>query len=464
MNDFTSTFGNTTRTANGMVTNTTSGSACVDLFFNIGASRGKDISKAFWAAYSENPDYALRIALWARDVRQGAGERQVFRDILKELEENGAPQLYKVMDKIPELGRWDDLLSVSGDVSKVYAFKKIAGALTEGNGLAAKWMPRKGRKAAELRSFLGMSPKHYRKTLVGLTSVVETQMCNNDWDNIDYEKVPSLASARYKKAFARHGKTFETYVEKVLAGEAKVNSSAVYPYDVLKTCISNSVSGAERGHIVAQWDALPNYMGDKKLLPMIDVSASMTWFNVGESLNGLEAAVSLGLYMATKNTGEFNDIFATFSSDTELVKLSGSNIVEKVSTMTRSHWSGSTNIVNAFKAILAHALRNDVCQDDMPDYLAILSDMQFNYCANFDDSALESLKRQYDAAGYQMPKVIFWNLNAKGGSPVTVKDSNTALVSGFSPTIAKTVLAADEKDFTPEGIMLKTILSSRYDL
>jgi len=463
MNDFTSTFGTTTRTTNGMVTNTTSGSACVDLFFNIGASRGKDISNAFLAAYKENPEYALRIALWARDVRQGAGERQVFRDILNILEAYGAQELYRVMDKIPELGRWDDFLALTGDQAKEYAYGKIGYALGKENGLAAKWMPRKGRQARELRSFLGMSPKRYRKTLVNLTNVVETQMCSNNWDEIDFEKVPSLASARYKKAFARHGHTFEQYVEKLAAGEAKVNSAAVYPYDVLKTCISQSVGRTERGHIVAQWDALPNYIGNKNLLPMVDVSASMTWFKVGESLNGLEAAVSLGLYMATKNTGEFRDVFATFSTNTELVKLRGDTIVDKVQTMTRANWSGSTSIVRAFQAILSHAQRNDVCQSDMPDYLVILSDMQFDHCARYDDSALQSMKRQYTAAGYEIPKVIFWNLNAKGGSPVTVKNADTALVSGFSPSIAKTVLSADPEEFTPEGIMRKTIMSPRYN-
>jgi len=98
-----------TRTANGMKARVSSANACVDLFYNIGASRGKNIVPAFTAAYVENSDLALRIAQWARDVRGGSGERELFRDVLRHLEKTSPADALRLMAKVPEVGRWDDL-------------------------------------------------------------------------------------------------------------------------------------------------------------------------------------------------------------------------------------------------------------------------------------------------------------------------------------------------------------------
>ena len=224
------------RTTNGMRARKSTANACVDLFFKIGASRGKDITKEFVAAYVEDKDVALRIAQWVRDVRGGSGERELYRQILKYLEKHDPVAAEKLLRKTPEIGRWDDIFVFQDPKLKWEAFTMLGDALREKNGLAAKWTPRQGPLAAELRKFFGMSPKFYRKSLVELTSVVESQMCANKWDDINHNHVPSLAAARYKKAFTRHGHKFAEYVAKLKAGEAgvKVNAAAVYPYDVLK--------------------------------------------------------------------------------------------------------------------------------------------------------------------------------------------------------------------------------------
>ena len=254
---------NKARTANNMKAKNSTKNAVVDLFYAIGASRGQDITPEFEAAWNENPDLALRVLLWARDVRGGAGERQIFRDVLKILPEKVA---LKILPKVPELGRWDDLLVFyPGSVADRAAMDLISKALDEGNGLCAKWMPRKGKRAVELRNYLGLNPKQYRKLLVGLTNVVETKMCNRDWNNIEFDKVPALAHARYRSAFYRNSSTYEDYVEKLSRGEAKVNTGAVYPYDVLKNVFKDShlvkakkLSQTEKKLIVSQWNALPD--------------------------------------------------------------------------------------------------------------------------------------------------------------------------------------------------------------
>jgi hypothetical protein len=456
------------RTANGMKARKSTAKKTVDLFYNIGASRGKNIVPAFTAAYVENQDVALRIAQWARDVRGGAGERQLFRDILVHLEKTDPDAALALLRKVPEVGRWDDIFVFTNPDLKSAAYTMLGDALRERNGLAAKWTPRKGQVAAEVRSFFGMTPKQYRKSLVALTKVVETQMCAGDWDNINFSHVPSVASRNYKKAFNRHTPAFAEYVAKLVAGDktVKVNASAIYPHDVLKG-IAHSYTGqlskTETDHVIAQWDALPNYVGDASILPLVDVSGSMTTSVPGSTVRCLDVAVSLGLYLADKNKGAFKDTFLTFSSKPELVTLKG-NIVQKVDQMSKSNWDMSTNLHAAMDKILSVAVKASVPASDMPAMLLILSDMQFNQCAKYDDSAMEMIERKFEAAGYSMPQIVFWNLNSSDNVPVKADKSGAALVSGFSPSIMTSLLAADLDQFTPEGIMLKTVMSDRYKL
>lgn len=465
------------RTENGMKAHKSTANACVDLFFKIGASRGKNITKEFVAAYAENRELALRIAQWARDVRGGAGERQLFRDILSYLEQRDQDAAKALLAKIPTIGRWDDIFTFKSSELKAAAYTMLGDALREKNGLAAKWTPRQGPVAVEIRNFFGMSPKFYRKSLVEMTKVVEQQMCAKEWDGINFSHVPSVAHSRYKKAFFRNTPKYAEYVASLVKGdnpEVKVNAGAVYPYDVLKDLFQSSfsiygtnlksLSKTELDLITKQWEALENYIGDANVLPLIDVSGSMT-VPVGGSttISCLQVAVSLGLYCADKNKGKFKDTFLTFSGTPELLHLRG-NIVQKVEQIVSSKWGMNTDLVRAMDLILNTAKKGNVPQSEMPGMLLIMSDMQFDQCATFDDSAMQMIKRKYEAAGYEMPAIVFWNLNSKDNVPVKANAKKVALVSGFSPSIMKSVLSADTEKFTPEGIMMQTIMNPRYDM
>jgi hypothetical protein len=459
------------RTANGMKSRKSTAKSTVDLFYNIGASRGKNIVPAFSAAYVENRELALRIALWSRDARGGAGERQIFRDILVHLEKTDTEAAKAMLAKVPELGRWDDIFVFQTSELKTQSYTMLGDALRQGDGLAAKWTPRKGQVAREIREFFGMTPKQYRKSLVSLTKVVETQMCAQDWDNINFSHVPSVAAARYKKAFNRNTVKFAEYVNKLVAGDkdVKVNASAVFPYDVLKGMrySASAYSKTELDHIVAQWEALPNYVGDANILPLVDVSGSMTCSAGGHrsksNVTCLDVAVSLGLYLADKNKGKFKDTFLTFSSKPKLMHLKG-NVVQKYQQMVQSDWEMNTNLHAAMDKILQTAVEGNVPQEEMPAMLLILSDMQFDQCARYDDTAMKMIERKFSDAGYVVPQIVFWNLNASDNVPVQANKKGAALVSGFSPSIVKAILAAEMDDFTPEGIMLKTVMNPRYDV
>jgi hypothetical protein len=458
------------RTENGMKALKSTANANVDLYFNIGASRGKNITAQFAAAMAEDRELALRILQWARDVRGGSGERQLFRDMLVYLESRDKDAALALMFKTPELGRWDDIFVFKTKEMKEAAFTMLGDALRAQNGLAAKWTPRKGPLAAEIRAFFGMSPKQYRKSLVALTNVVESAMCANTWDGINFSHVPSLAASRYKKAFNRHTTKYAEYVAALVKGDptVKVNAAAVYPYDVLKGFGSygwnKEFNATELGHLTAQWNSLPNYIGDSKVLPLVDVSGSMMCpAGQNGSVTCLDVAVSLGLYCADKNTGAFKDMFLTFSSEPGLLLLKG-DIVKKVDQMVKSKWGMSTDLHKALDLVLKTAVAGRVSQEDMPDMLLVMSDMQFNQCTSFDDSASQMIERKYEAAGYTVPKIVFWNLYAKGNAPAKFDKRGVALVSGFSPATLMGVLGADASEFTPEAIMRKAVCIPRYDI
>lgn len=455
---------NQTRTENGMPALKSSLNANVDLFFCIGASRGKDITAQFNAALAEDPEMAVRNLLWARDARGGSGERQTFRTLLKHLESTHQDALLeRIVPLVPELGRWDDLLIFSTQQwqEKSYAF--IFQALASGDNLCAKWMPRKGPIAVAMTKFFGITPKQYRKGLVTLSNTVEQLMCAQKWDEIEFGKLPSVASARYQKAFGKRCKErYDAYKSALVKGTAKINAGAVYPYDVLKS--------AERGDEVvaqAQWDALPNFLQDGTgILPVVDVSGSMGC-SVGDGtsvLTCMDVATSLGLYIADKQQGPFGGVFVSFTDRAEVGTLvKGHSLRQKKAALMR-HVGYSTNIQAVFRSVLDVARKGKVKQEDMPKFILIFSDMQFDggQVHGRDAGSFQMARTMFKDAGYELPKLIYWNLHARGdNTPVEFNQQGVALVSGFSPALVKSILGA--KNVTPADIMRETLMNARYD-
>lgn len=449
------------RTANGALTNSSSLNKNLDLFFIVGSSRNVDISPAFMEALSENSDTAIRILLWARDVRGGAGERKTFRNLFSGLVKLNPVVATRVLSRIPELGRWDDVLVAFGTKLEADAANMIQSALHSGDGLCAKWMPRKGPVANSLRKHMNLTPKAYRKMLVALSKTVEQQMCAQQWQDINYEQVPSVASGRYQQAFMRHDPVgYQAYVNKLESGEAKINAGAIFPHDVIKGAQYGVDSAAEQ-----QWAALPNYLegSEERILPMVDVSGSMWCSAGGTSTSCLDVAVSLGLYLAERNVGVFKDTFLTFSETPEMVTVRGT-LTQKLSIMKKSSWGMNTNIHRAFETVLRAAVKHSVPAEFMPTMVLILSDMEFDHCGSrtMEHSAMQMIEDQYAQSGYTMPKVVFWNLNARPGNvPTTQHKNGAALVSGFSPSIMTSLLSGE--DFSPLSVMMETVNKSRYD-
>jgi hypothetical protein len=453
-----------TLTENGMVTNSSTLNECVNLFFTIGAMRGQDkerLLSLFSKAFIENPQTALRILFWVRDVRGGAGERQIFRDIIQLLAEVAPKVLAKNIKFIPEFGRWDDITVLFNTKVNDDAINTIVQGLETKNGLCAKWMPRKGVIFNSIRKAMGLTPKSLRNMLVVLSKTVEQKMCANEWTNIEYSKVPSLAMTRYTKAFSKHDLTgFGVYLESLKKGETKVNAGAVYPYDVVKT-----LSQGVKDLAIEQWKALPNFMegSTERILPVVDVSGSMsTSTGKSNNLTCMDVAISLGLYISERNEGSFKDSFITFSERPQLQKLSG-NLYDRFMQLRTADWGMSTNLESVFKLILKQSIKHNVPQSEMPTKILILSDMEFNQATRTKNSAIQMIREEYENSGYQLPGIIFWNIQSRGDNfPVRFDESGTALISGFSPSILKSILGG--KELSPILIMNETIESERYKM
>jgi hypothetical protein len=457
------TLSKTNTTANGMTTHSTSLNKCLDLFFIAGASRNMsetDITKMFIAAVAENNNIALKILFWARDVRGGAGERRFFRICMLALSENYPDLCAKVTEHIPEYGRWDDIFY--GDTNE--AITSIMWALGSANALCAKWMPRKGPVAEEIRKAMGMTPKEYRKTLVALTNVVESKMCKKQWNKIEFSKIPSIAFSRYRNAFWRNdGSRFAEFLTDVKEGKQKINAGAIFPHDIIRPYLDMRCQKDDA--ITEQWNALPNYMEGSKenILPVCDVSGSMQGLP-------MEVSISLGIYISERNEGTFKDAFITFSSQPTMEYLQG-DVWERARQLSMANWCMSTDLEATFDLVLDSAVRDNVPQSQMPTKLLIISDMEFNQAtgggywdsnnSDWNPTAMEMVKEKYKNAGYEMPGIVFWNVNGRMGNVPTKADTeNTALVSGFSPAILTSVLGGELP--TPLEVMFQTLNNERY--
>lgn len=467
-------------TFNGAVTFTDSGSKVLNLFKSVG-QRGANLSKELDLAIAENKNLAMRTVLWSRDIRGGAGEREVFRNLLRHMEITWQDNLISILPLIPELGRWDDLLIFETDFFKKKAFELIKNAIENKNGLCAKWMPRQGKQAVELRKFLGYSPKQWRKILVNLTKVVESQMCAKNWDSIVFDHVPSVAAARYQKAFNKHTpEKYKKYRDGLVkikedgTTERKINTAAVFPYDVVK-----SLNNGDPAVANAQWKALPNFITGEfsRILPMVDLSVSMTnwsYYNQRKPIKifvtPMDIAISIGLYVSEKQQGEFKGTWLNFSKLPKLRKFTGDLSLQNMyNQLDFNDWGGSTNIQAAFELILETARRNNVPQEEMPETLLILSDMEFDDAVSTRRFGLSKdyalAKENFKQYGYKLPKIVFWHINGRSdNNPVEMHQTGTAMVSGFSPAIFKSICSNNLENFTPYNVMLETLMNKKYDV
>lgn len=448
------------RTLNNAVTNSTSGNALVDFFFSVGSLRNatdQEIQSRFARAYGEDRLSALKILFYGRDVRGGQGERRLFRVVIHWLAEVDPDALLANLHLIPHYGRWDDLFVLVNTRLRYDIYDLFGGALANNDSLAAKWMPRERSRldslAKDMARYWGMSLRNYRKMIADLSNTVEQDMSANLWSDINYQHVPSVAMMKYRRAFARHNpERWAHYMEQLESGEAKVNADTLYPSDIVGKVLNGYID-AIFDH---QWNALPNFVQSGDFIPVCDVSGSMHG-------KPMEVSIGLGLYLAERNFSDaFRDLIVTFSGHPQFHRIAGNNIRERVHSLSHANWDMNTNLHAVFELMLNQATKHNVDAEEMPKNILIISDMEFDQCVynGHDQSLFRTMEQMYGHYGYQLPNVVFWNVDAKTSNyPVKYNQSGVALVSGYSPSIMKTIFGGE---FNPYSIMMNTIGSQRY--
>lgn len=490
---------NITYTENGGVTRKTTESKVLDMFAVGGAYRNRsdvDVILLFKNAFEEDPLLAMKCLFYLRDIRGGQGERRFFRVAYRWLCNEYPEIARKNLENVSEYGRWDDLIYVTeGTKCQTAAFNIIKHQLAldvqcKTPSLLAKWMPSQNASNADtkrlghtLANFLGMTSRQYRKTLSILReriNVLERLMSANRWNEIEFDKIPSKAGLVYRNAFARRDILAKRYEVFAKSKDTKVNADALYPHDIAHRAFrmhyNTSLEDPTRLMLQKYWDNLKDFYNGREEngIAVVDVSGSMTGVP-------MEAAVSMGAYIADKAHGPFANHFITFSSHPELVEFEGVDVVDKFNRCVRADWGMNTNLQAVFDMLLATAKSKHVKTEDMPTRLYIFSDMEFDRCVSFDtpssfrsrsmwgdyrklvnsieevNSDLEKIKKQWSAAGYKMPQVIFWNLNARNNRIPAIGDG-FSYVSGFSPSMIDCILSGKDG----YDLMLEKLLSDRY--
>lgn len=471
----------TTRTENGAATCATTMSDCLDLFSTIGALRAApddEIERRFTRAWAENPDLAMKIVFFARDVRGGLGERRAFRVILKTLAALAPASVVKNLASISEYGRFDDLMALLDTPCQNQMLTYIKSQLVrdvetmkcgEGNiSLLAKWLPSVNasnpetvRAAKRVARSLGMSDAQYRKTLSALRAqiaILENPLRERDY-TFDYSKQPSKAMYKYRKAFLRNdGVRYRGFMEQVNSGEAKLNTGTLYPYELVAPTLRGEMNEGERMSLDTTWRALPDYAKGGDALVVVDGSGSM--YGGGQPMPAT-VALSLGLYFAQRNQGAFRGHFITFSSRPRLVEVKGRDLYEQVRYCASFNEVANTNIQEVFDLVLRTAVKNRLKQKDLPETLYFVSDMEFDSCAeNASLTNFQYARRAFALKGYQLPRVVFWNVaSRKLQQPITMNEQGVALVSGCTPKLFEMVMGGS---LSPYAYMLEVLSKPRY--
>lgn len=501
-------------TENGGTGFSTTGNELVDLNFKVPSFRkgvpAADIAK-FRTAMMKDLVYSVKWLFFVRDAREGLGEKRAFIDLFTEFFRYDKASASKVLNLVAEYGRWKDIFDLiensRDNELKFLCFNIVKEQLKadvdnfsagKGISLLAKWVPSinasdKARKLAlEMRNYLGLSNKEYRKMLSKLRNhigIVESMTCANRWGEIDYEKVPSKANLRYKDAFLKHdeGRRRE-FLEAVLSGKEnapKMNASVLFPYEIWAKYThcnpnatsrrwSTSVPREIDNSLEALWQNMKDIDCGGNTMVVCDGSGSMTT-NIGgtNQVQAIDVSRSLSVYFAERCEGEFKNKFIEFSSNPHFIDVSGcSNLFEKIREVDKYDDCSNTDIEKVFMLILNSAVKNHMKQSDLPERILIISDMEFDGATTINrwggdfqsrmKTIFENITAQYHKAGYKMPKLVFWNVNSRTNTiPVTESDCGAILVSGFSVNVAKLVMSGKAD---PWSVLKDTLDSERYSL
>lgn len=491
-------------TENGAIARTTTSSKLYDLFSFGAAYRQRtenDCVLLFKEAYQENPVYALKCLFYERDVRGGQGERRFFRVCLHWLADYDRNAVLRNLDQIAEYGRWDDLYALVGtscEHEALYALGKQLALDYKTKGaisLAGKWAASENASSAKTKRYgrltahtMGLTSRQYRVLLSNLRErirVLERLMSANRWNEIEFDKIPSRAGLIYKNAFARRDLIKAKYEAFAKDTSTKVNAAALYPYDVVAKAIKLMGSGNwyGRGSYVAldntdrlminkYWENLIDYLAGAPLNAVVVADTSGSMCSGANSVAPIDVAVSLALYAAERMHGPFANHYISFSRKARLIETVGVDFCDKVDRIVKSNLCENTNLESVFDLILSTARHNNLSQKDMPESIIIVTDMEVDSAQGYSSwrgapeggrggkgiqTFMDKMRSRWTDAGYKMPKIVFWNVNARNN---TILDDGPDVtnVSGCSPVLFESILSGKSS----YDLMMDKLNSNRY--
>lgn len=458
---------NTKNTENSALAYKSTLSKVYDMFAFGGAYRNRsdeDVIKLFKDAYEENPELALKCLFYLGDIRGcGQGERRFFDVCFKWLCQHEAVVAECLIPLIAEYRRWDEVVKTTyntpcWDAAVNIIKNQLYFDIKDNNvSLCAKWMPSENassketkKLAAQLRTDLDITAKQYRKMLSHLRAkikLVESQMSQNRWNEIEFDKLPSKAGFKYRAAFARNPETTVKYRDFINSKKTKVNAGTLYPYEIVrKARYSYFYNNNEVITLDKYWNNLKDYFNgaDNSIMCVCDFSSSMAWGN--KDILPIDVSLSLGLYTAERMNGPFKNHFISFSNRPQFHEVRGNTIVKKVNTALRTAEYANTNLPAVFDLFYNMIKSKRVVPEDLPKTLIVISDMEIDAISTFHSkteaqATMDTIANKWAAAGLRFPNIVYWNVNARNNTILQEPSSRITYVSGCSPAIFTQVLA-----------------------
>lgn len=450
------------------------------------ASSVEDKEVMFSKAFKEDKDIAVKLLFYTRDIRGGYGERDTFNQMLRHLAEINTESVEKNLWAVLEFGRAKDLYSLIGtpaedamwkfmndqfelDLQNMEAGKSVS--------LLAKWIATPDSSSDKTKSLgkitaakLGYTFKtmrEYKNKLRALRKYLdlpEAKMCAGKWDEIEYSKCASRFLLKNRKAIMKHdAKRWTEFNKKVESGEETMHMDAVTPCDIIYEVRHNYTKDLE-----TMWKSLPDIC-ESNVIVMCDTSRSMEdygYYSNKTKVKPIDVAFGLAMYFAQRNKGDLKDLMMNFSDRPQFIELDAATLKDnyRIASHAPVNYS-STNLERAFRLLLKTCIKSNVSQEEMPEAIIIVSDMQINCVQGVDrDNNMtfyDAMKMQYETAGYKMPQVVFWNVNAVNPTFHAAKSTKgVSLVSGYSVNIFKDVM--NNIGTTPYELMMRVVNSERY--
>uniref|UniRef100_A0ACD5XGJ5 Uncharacterized protein n=1 Tax=Avena sativa TaxID=4498 RepID=A0ACD5XGJ5_AVESA len=483
---------------------TSSGDSCVDFFFQVvpGATAAADVASLLSVAWDKDAPTALRLVCHLRGVRGlGKSDRDGFYAAALWMHANHPRTLAANLPVFARFGCFNDLLEIVylvlhdprderkdeyDDAEAASSFRLLYDGVAElfavllksdlahlraGDvakiTLAAKWCPslrssydrstllceaiaRRIFPRDSTPEYLAMPDKHYayrardrlrREVLVPLRKVLElpeVYMSAHKWDELPYARVPSLAMRQYKEAFQKHDKSGVVgFFDEVRAGLAKIPADAVLPHEIVAAALK----------------------GDH------DESAELQWRHMVSNLESEGRLTNCIAMCALSSSVEKPPAAAAIALGLLLHKVRGASLLEKLRPLAAVRAQKGANLQAVFNKILNVAVAGKLDKEMMVKRVFVLSVMEFDGWVGGEAwvSQHQAIKNKFEAEGFAVPEVVFWNVGtAKASVPVVAAQAGVALVSGYSKNLVRLFLEADGV-LTPSAIMADAISGPEYD-